>query len=111
VKRLWVTGEGKEWNVERGEWINTVWRRTKEAKMKRMMVLCVMMAILMAGSVTLAQTDGGGMMGYQGRGYGMAGGSMAWWAVYGLVKGAVVVIGLWLLLQIARAVEKIAASK
>ena len=79
--------------------------------MTRMMILVIGMAVLMAGSTTLAQSDSGGMMGYQGRGYGMAGGYMAWWAVYGLVKAAVVVIGLWLLLRIARAVEKIAASK
>ena len=79
--------------------------------MKRMMAVFVGMVVLMVGSVALAQTGGGGMMGDQGRGYGMAGGYMAWWAVYGLVKAVVVVIGLWLLLRIARAVEKIAASK
>jgi uncharacterized membrane protein len=79
--------------------------------MKRMMALCIGVAVAMAGSAVLAQTDGGGMMDYRGRGYGMAGGYMAWWAVYGVVKAAVVVIGLWLLLRIARAVEKIAAAK
>jgi uncharacterized membrane protein len=88
--------------------------------MKRMMALFMGrggmagiagIVVLMASSMALAQSDSGGMMGYQGRGYGMAGGYMAWWAVYGLVKAAVVVIGLWLLLRIARAVEKIAATK
>jgi uncharacterized membrane protein len=106
-----ITGSGGDWKVESGEWIETVWRQTKEARMKRMMALFIGMAVVMAGSAVLAQTDGGGMMGYQGRGYGMVGGYMAWWAVYGLVKAAVVVVGLWLLLRIARAVEKIAATK
>ena len=79
--------------------------------MKRMMAVFVGVAVLMVGSVALAQMAGGEMMGEQGRGYGMAGGYMAWWAVYGLVKAVVVVVGLWLLLRIARAVETIAASK
>jgi len=80
--------------------------------MKRMMVLCIGAAALMVSAAAMAQVDGG-MMGNQGRGYGygMTGGYMAWWAVYGLVRAAVVVIGLWLLLRIARAVEKIAASR
>ncbi|MBI3620997.1 MAG: hypothetical protein HY208_02255 [Nitrospirae bacterium] len=73
------------------------------------------MAVLAVGSLAMAQMSGGSgggeMMGDKGHGYGMAGGYMAWWAAYGLVKAVVVVIGLWLLLRIARAVEKIAASK
>jgi uncharacterized membrane protein len=68
---------------------------------------------VMAGSWALAQTPGGGMMteGTHRYGYGMMSGFLGWWALYGLVKAAVVVVGLWLLFRIAKAVERIAASK
>jgi hypothetical protein len=70
-------------------------------------------AFVMAGSWVLAQTPGGGMMteGTHRYGYGMMNGYVWWWALYGLLKTAVVVVGLWLLFRIAKAVERIAASK
>ncbi len=66
---------------------------------------------LMMAYWAMAQMGGGEMMGNEGHGYGMMGGYMVGWIVYALIKAAVVVIGLWLLLRIARAAEKIAASK
>ena len=68
-------------------------------------------ALLAYGSPAMAQVAGGEMMGNEGHGYGMMGGYMAWWVFYGLIKAAVVVVGLLLLHRIAKAVEKIAASK
>jgi uncharacterized membrane protein len=69
-------------------------------------------AFLSAGSLAMTQMVGVEMMGGEGRGgYGMMGGYMAGWIVYGLIKAAVVIFGLWILHRIAKAVEKIAASK
>ena len=79
--------------------------------MKGITSVMVGLAVLTAGSLAMAQMSGGEMMGDKGHGYNMVGGYMAWWVVYSLVKAAVVGIVLWLLLRIARAVEKIAASK
>lgn len=67
--------------------------------------------ILAMGSFAMAQTGAGEMTDHKGHGYGLAGGYMTGWIVYGLIKAAVVVIGLWLLQRIAKAVEKIAVSK
>ena len=67
--------------------------------------------ILAFGSFVMAQMGGGEMMDGEDHGYGMMGGHMGGWIVYGLIKAAVVVIGFWLLHRIAKAVEKIAASK
>jgi uncharacterized membrane protein len=80
--------------------------------MKRMVSSLTGVALIAAGSLAMAQTAGGEMMGGEGRGgYGMMGGYMAGWIVYGLIKAAVVIFGLWILHRIAKAVEKIAASK
>jgi uncharacterized membrane protein len=85
---------------------------SKEEAMMKMILLSLMAVMfLAAGSLAVAQTGGGEMMGGTGRGYGMMGGYLVGWVVYGLIKAAVVVFGLWILLRIARAVEKIAASK
>ena len=63
--------------------------------------------------VAMAQMMGESESGMEGHGYGygLMGGTMAAWIVYGLVKAGVVVVGLWLLLRIARATERIAGSK
>lgn len=58
-------------------------------------------------SFAIAQT---GMAG-ETHGYGGMGGYAGLWVVYGLIKTGVVVFGLWLLLRLTRAVERIAASK
>ena len=81
--------------------------------MKTITSAMVGLAVLAVGALAMAQMSGGEMMDDKGQGYGYGamGGYMAWWVVYGLVKAAVVVIGLWLLHRIAKAVEKIAASK
>ena len=79
--------------------------------MKGITSTMVGIAVLAVGSLAMAQTGGGEMMGGGGRGYGMMGGYLVGWVVYGLIKAAVVIFGLWILLRIARAVEKIAASK
>jgi len=73
----------------------------------------VFILIIAAGSWALAQSPGGEMMteGTHRYGYGMMNGYLGWWVLYGLVRAAVVVIGLWLLFRIAKAVERIAASK
>jgi len=70
------------------------------------------LVVATAVSWVTAQTGGGMMTGEPYR-YGdrMMGGYLVWWAAYGIVKAAVVGIGLWLLYRIAIAVEKIAASK
>ena len=79
--------------------------------MKRMFPMLLGMTVLVVGSVVKAQIGGQDMMGDEGHGYGMVGGYMVWWGLYGLIKVAVVVSGLWLLFRITRAVEKIAASQ
>ena len=74
-------------------------------------------SFLAVASWAMAQTGGGEMMDEgskmagHGYGYGMMGGYTTWWVLCGLVKVAVVAIGLWLLLRITRAVERIAGSK
>ena len=79
--------------------------------MKSTVFSLVGVTILGIGTFAMAQVGGGEMMEREGHGYGMMGGYMAGWIVYGLIKAAVVVIGLWLLHRIAKAVEIIAASK
>jgi hypothetical protein len=79
--------------------------------MKKIIFSLIVVMLVMVGSWALAQTGAGNMMGDEGRRYGMMTGYLWWWAVYGLLKTAVVVIGLWLLYRITVAVEKIAASK
>lgn len=79
--------------------------------MKTMVLSLAGVAILAGSSFAMAQTGAGEMTDHKGHEYGMMGGTMTGWIVYGLIKAAVVVIGLWLLHRIAKAVEKIAASK
>jgi uncharacterized BrkB/YihY/UPF0761 family membrane protein len=79
--------------------------------MKRIIFSLVVVVLVVFGSWAMAQTGAGSMMGDEGRRYGMMAGYVWWWGVYGLLKTAVVVIGLWLLYRITVAVEKIAASK
>jgi uncharacterized membrane protein len=79
--------------------------------MKRIIFSLVVVVLVVFGSWAMAQTGAGNMMGDEGRRYGMMAGYLWWWAVYGVVKAAVVVIGLWLLYRIATAVERIASSK
>ena len=80
----------------------------------KMTILSLMgITMLVMGSIAIAQTTGAEMTQNEGHGYGygMMGGHMGGWFVYGLIKAVAVVIGLWLLHRIAKAVEKIAASK
>jgi hypothetical protein len=81
--------------------------------MKKIISGLIAVALVMVGSWAMAQTGGGGMMAEEGRryGYGMMTGYLWWWGLYGLLKTAVVVIGLWLFYRITVAVEKIAVSK
>ena len=86
--------------------------------MKKNIFSLVVVLMVLAGSWAMAQTGGGGgpvggggMMGEEGHRYGMMTGYLWWWGVYGVIKAAVVVIGLWLLYRITRAVERIAASQ
>lgn len=64
---------------------------------------------LFTGAFSLAQAQTG--MGGETHGYGGMAGYAGLWVVYGLIKTGVVVFGLWLLLRITRAVERIAGSK
>lgn len=70
-------------------------------------------SIFAFGSFALAQMGGSEMMDGEGHGhgYGMMGGHMGGWIAYTVIKVAVVLVGFWLLHRIAKAVEKIAASK
>jgi hypothetical protein len=79
--------------------------------MKKVIFGLIVVGLVMVGSWAMAQPGVGGMMTEEGHRYGMAYGYVWWWGVYGLLKTAVVVIGLWFLFRIAKAVEKIAASK
>ncbi|MBI3994472.1 MAG: hypothetical protein HY349_00715 [Nitrospirae bacterium] len=79
--------------------------------MKRIIFGLIVVGSVMVGSWAMAQTGGGGMMAEEGHRYGAMGGYLWLWGLYGLLKAAVVVIGLWLLLRITKAVEKIASSK
>ncbi|MBI3610700.1 MAG: hypothetical protein HY204_08375 [Nitrospirae bacterium] len=79
--------------------------------MKKIIFSPVVVLMVVAGSWAMAQTGGGGMVGEEGRRYGMMAGYLWWWSLYGIIKAAVVVIGLWLLYRITKAVERIAASK
>jgi hypothetical protein len=79
--------------------------------MKRIIPGLIVVVLVMVGSWALAQTAGEGMMVGEGHRYGAMGGYLWWWGAYGLIKAAVVVIGLWLLYRVTVAVEKIAASK
>lgn len=81
--------------------------------MKKISSALIALALVTAASWAAAQTGGGEMMteGTHRYGYGMMNGYLWWWGLYGLLKTAAVVIGLWLLYRIAAAVEKIAASK
>lgn len=75
--------------------------------MKRIISGLIAVVLVMVGSWAMAQMGGGGMMAEQG--YGVMAGHLWWW-VYGVVKAAAVVIGLWLLYRITKAVERIAAK-
>ena len=81
--------------------------------MKKVVFGIIAILLVGVGSWAMAQTAGGGMMAEEGHryGYGMMTGYLWWWGLYGVVKAAVVVIGLWLLFRITKAVEKIASSK
>lgn len=79
--------------------------------MKKIIFSLMVVGLVMVGSWALAQPGVGGMMAEEGHRYGAMGGYLWWWGLYGLLKVAVVAIGLWLLYRIAVAVEKIAASK
>jgi len=61
-------------------------------------------------SLALAQMAGG-MPGAETHRYGAMGGYLWLWGLYGVVKAGVVLYGLWLLVRLTRAVEKLAASK
>ena len=83
--------------------------------MRRFIPIASVLLLPLLSAVVMAQT-GGGMSGDEGNGsghgYGMMGGYYpAVWIVCALAKVVVVVIGLWLLLRITRAVERIAGSK
>ena len=83
--------------------------------MRRFIPIVGVLLLPLLSAVVMAQT-GGGTSGEEGsvsgHGYGMFGGYYtAVWIACGLFKVAVVVIGLWLLLRITRAVERIAGSK
>ena len=79
--------------------------------MKKIIFGLVAVVLVLVGSWAMAQTGGGGMMAEEGHRYGAMAGYLWWWGLYGLLKAAVVVIGLWLLYRITVAVEKIASSK
>ena len=81
--------------------------------MKTIVSSLIGISFLMMASWAMAQMMGESEMGTEGHGYGygMMGGYMVGWIVYGLIKAGVVVTGLWLLLRIARAAERIAGSK
>ena len=81
--------------------------------MKTIVSSLIGFSVLIMASSAMAQMMGEGGVGNEGHGYGygMMGGYMAGWIVYGLIKAGVVVTGLWLLLRIARATERIAGSK
>ncbi len=71
--------------------------------------------VVFVGLLSLVQAGetgmGGEAHGYATHGYGGMMGYGGLWVVYGLIKVGVVGFGLWLLLRIARAVEKIAGSQ
>jgi hypothetical protein len=79
--------------------------------MKKILASLILVSIVVSGPWATAQTGGGYMMGDEGRHYGLMGGHIWWWGFFGVVRAAVVLIGLWLLYRITLAVEKIAASK
>ena len=89
--------------------------------MKRIISGLIAVPLVIVGSWALAQIGGTGcgamggpemeMMAEEGHRYGMAYGYFWWWGLYGLVKAAVILFGLWLLYRITKAVEKIALSK
>jgi len=80
--------------------------------MKGIVSVLIVVVMIGLGSWALAQTGGAGMMAGEGHryGYGMMGGYLWWWGLYGFLKAAVIAAGLWLLYRIAVAVEKIAAA-
>jgi hypothetical protein len=79
--------------------------------MKKILASLILVSTVVFGSWAMAQTGGGYMMGDEGRHYGVMGGYLWWWGLFGLIKAAIVLFGLWLLYRITVAVEKIAASK
>jgi len=79
--------------------------------MKKIVASLILVSTAVFGPWAMAQTGGGYMMGDEGRHYSMVGGYLWWWGLFGLIKAAIVLFGLWLLYRITVAVEKIAASK
>jgi hypothetical protein len=79
--------------------------------MKKILASLILVTIVVFGSWAMAQTGGGSMMPDEGHRYGMMTGYLWWWGLFGIIKAAVVVIGLWLLYRITKAVERIAAAK
>jgi len=79
--------------------------------MKKILASLILVSIVVFGSTATAQTGGGYTMGDEGHRYGMMPGYLWWWGLFGFVKAAIVLFGLWLLYRITVAVEKIAASR
>lgn len=79
--------------------------------MKKVLGSLIVISVIVSGSLAIAQMGGGTMMGGEGRPYGPMSSYVWWWGLFGLVRAAVIVIGLWLLYRITRAVERIAELK
>ena len=81
--------------------------------MKMVVSSLIGVVFMMTASWVMAQVGDSEIMNGEGHGYGhgMMGYMSGWWVVYCIIKATVVVIVLWLLLRIARAVEKIAVAK
>jgi len=79
--------------------------------MKKILASLIIVSTVVFSSWAMAQTGSGYMMSDEGRHYGLMGGYFWWWGLYGLVRAAIVLFGLWLLYRITVAVEKIAGSK